>query len=395
MDEIAEKGFAAHYKYKESNSEESKFDRWIAEIRDLMENHNLSAMDFVNEFKMNLFSEEIYVFTPKGHLRVLPVGATILDFAYDIHTGVGNKCIGAKVNTQLVPLSYQLQNGDQIEIITSDKQKPTEEWLGYASSARAKQKIKGALNEQRKVIAEDGKEILERKLKQYNLTNSKENTSLIERFFNVGSTIDLYIRIAKGKIDLAKLRELPDNKGALILDNKFLSSMDSLPSETSFENRTILFDDEHKDTPYRLSKCCNPIPGDIIFGFLSHNEGIKIHRNNCPNAEHMNSKLAVRCVKAKWSNKELVEHLASIRLIGIDGVGIVNRITEIISKQLNVDMKSISFEANDGIFEGLIKVMVYDTEHLESLNKQFEQIDGVERIERWDMEENELISVKG
>jgi len=395
MDEIAEKGFAAHYKYKEANSEESKFDRWIAEIRDLMENHNLSAMDFVNEFKMNLFSEEIYVFTPKGHLRVLPVGATILDFAYDIHTGVGNKCIGAKVNTQLVPLSYQLQNGDQIEIITSDKQKPTEEWLGYASSARAKQKIKGALNEQRKVIAEDGKEILERKLKQYNLTNSKENTSLIERFFNVGSTIDLYIRIAKGKIDLAKLRELPDNKGALILDNKFLSSMDSLPSETSFENRTILFDDEHKDTPYRLSKCCNPIPGDIIFGFLSHNEGIKIHRNNCPNAEHMNSKLAVRCVKAKWSNKELVEHLASIRLIGIDGVGIVNRITEIISKQLNVDMKSISFEANDGIFEGLIKVMVYDTEHLESLNKQFEQIDGVERIERWDMEENELISVKG
>ena len=352
-------------------------------------------MDFVNEFKMNLFSEEIYVFTPKGHLRVLPVGATILDFAYDIHTGVGNKCIGAKVNTQLVPLSYQLQNGDQIEIITSDKQKPTEEWLGYASSARAKQKIKGALNEQRKVIAEDGKEILDRKLKQYNLTNSKENTSLIERFFNVGSTIDLYIRIAKGKIDLAKLRELPDNKGALILDNKFLSSMDSLPSETSFENRTILFDDEHKDTPYRLSKCCNPIPGDIIFGFLSHNEGIKIHRNNCPNAEHMNSKLAVRCVKAKWSNKELVEHLASIRLIGIDGVGIVNRITEIISKQLNVDMKSISFEANDGIFEGLIKVMVYDTEHLESLNKQFEQIDGVERIERWDMEENELISVKG
>ena len=395
MDEIAEKGFAAHYKYKENNNEESKFDRWIAEIRDLMENHNLSAMDFVNEFKMNLFTDEIYVFTPKGQLRVLPTGATILDFAYDIHTGIGNKCIGAKVNTQLVPLSYQLQNGDQIEIITSDKQKPTEEWVNYVSSARAKQKIRGALNELRKAIVQDGKEILERKLKQFNLNNSKENIHIIERYFGANNQSDLFIRIAKAKIDLNKLRELEDQNGAIIIDKKFLTSKEhSKSTDEQLGNRTIVFDDEYQNHTYKLSKCCNPIPGDSIFGFLTNNEDIKIHRNNCPNAEHLHSKMAFRCVKAKWTNTELVEHLASLRLIGIDNVGIVNRITQIISNQLNVDMKSISFEANDGIFEGLIKVMVYDTEHLDALTQKFEEIEGVERIERWDFEDSEIIHSK-
>lgn len=398
MDEIAEKGLAAHYKYKENagESEASKFDRWIAEIRDLMENHNLTAMDFVNEFKMNLFSDEIYVFTPKGQLRVLPVGATILDFAYDIHTGIGNKCIGAKVNTQLVPLSYQLHNGDQVEIITSEKQKPTEEWLDFVYSARAKQKIRGALNEQKKAIALDGKEILERKLKQFNLNNTKENIHLIEKYFGASSLTDLYIRIAKVKIDLNKLRELDDQDGNLIIDKKLLSSKHFVKNTegNDYHKRTIEFDDQYKDHVYKLAKCCNPIPGDPIFGYLANNNEIKIHRNNCPNAEHMNSKMAFRCIKATWTNTDLVVHLASLRLLGIDGVGIVNRITEIISKQLNVDMKSISFEANDGIFEGLIKVMVYDTEHLDALTKQFEQIDGVERIERWDFEDSELIHAK-
>jgi len=389
MNEIAEKGFAAHYKYKENNNEETKFDRWIAEIRDLMENHNLSAMDFVNEFKMNLFSEEIYVFTPKGQLRVLPIGATILDFAYDIHTSIGNKCIGAKVNTQLVPLSYKLQNGDQVEIITSEKQKPTEEWTGFVTSARAKQKIRGALNEIRKSIAQDGKEILDRKLKQFNLSNSKENIQAIEKYFGAGNLTDLYIRIAKLKIDLNKLRELEDLNGQLVIDKKYFASKES--KEKTEKEGNIEFEEEYSKYNYKLSKCCNPIPGDSIFGYLTNHNEIKIHRNNCPNAEHMNSKMAFRCIKAKWIQTELMEHLASLRLIGIDNVGIVNRITEIISNQLNVDMKSISFEANDGIFEGLIKVMVYDTEHLDALTKQFESIEGVERIERWDLEDNEAI----
>ncbi len=393
MDEIAEKGLAAHYKYKENDSEDSKFDRWIAEIRDLMENHNLSAMDFVNEFKMNLFSDEIYVFTPKGQLRVLPNGATILDFAYDIHTSIGNKCIGAKVNTQLVPLSYKLLNGDQIEIITSEKQKPTEEWLNYVFSARAKQKIRGTLNEQRKIIVQDGKEILERKLKQFNLNNTKENIVAIERYFGANNQTDLFIRIAKAKIDLNKLRELEDVKGNLLIDKAFLQN-ETRKKQDSEEGRNIEFDTEYNGFEYKLAKCCNPIPGDSIFGYLGGHEEIKVHRNNCPNAEHMHSKMAFRCLKAHWINTELIEHLASLRLIGIDNVGIVNRITEIISNQLNVDMKSISFEANDGIFEGLIKVMVYDTEHLDALNRQFEQIEGVERIERWDFEDSEIIHAK-
>jgi GTP pyrophosphokinase len=393
MDEIAEKGLAAHYKYKENDTEDSKFDRWIAEIRDLMENHNLSAMDFVNEFKMNLFSDEIYVFTPKGQLRVLPTGATILDFAYDIHTSIGNKCIGAKVNTQLVPLSYKLQNGDQIEIITSEKQKPTEEWLNYVYSARAKQKIRGTLNEQRKIIVQDGKEILERKLKQFNLNNTKENIIAIERYFGANNQTDLFIRIAKAKIDLNKLRELDDDKGNLVIDKNFLKT-ETRNHVNSNEGRNIEFDTEYNGFDYKLAKCCNPIPGDSIFGYLGGHEEIKVHRNNCPNAEHMHSKMAFRCIKAGWINTELIEHLASLRLIGIDNVGIVNRITEIISNQLNVDMKSISFEANDGIFEGLIKVMVYDTEHLDALTKQFEQIEGVERIERWDFEDHEIIHAK-
>jgi GTP pyrophosphokinase len=393
MDEIAEKGLAAHYKYKEDKSEDSKFDRWIAEIRELMENPELSAMDFVNEFKMNLFSEEIYVFTPKGELRVLPTGATILDFAYDIHTAIGDKCIGAKVNTKLVPLSYQLLNGDQVEIITSAKQKPSDEWLRFVTSARAKQKIKTSLNDERKTIALDGKEILERKFKQFNIRFQLENIQVLEKFFGMPSAIELYFRIAKGKIDLNKLREIENVKGILQLEKKSSTpkdkhELDVYPKINKKED-VIIVGEDFKNIQYKLAKCCNPIPGDAVFGFITINEGIKIHRNNCPNAEHLMSKMAYRCVKAKWKKEDLVSHLASLRLIGIDDVGIVNKITEIISNQHNVNMKSISFEANDGLFEGKIKVLVYDREHLDLLTQKFELIEGVKRVERWDSEEEE------
>ncbi len=393
MDEIAEKGLAAHYKYKEDKSEDSKFDRWIAEIRELMENPELSAMDFVNEFKMNLFSDEIYVFTPKGELRVLPTGATILDFAYDIHTGIGDKCIGAKVNTKLVPLSYQLQNGDQVEIITSPKQKPSDEWLRFVTSARAKQKIKTSLNDERKTIAIDGKAILERKFKQFNIRFQLENIQVLEKIFGMPSPTELYFRIAKGKIDLTKLREIENVNGILQLEKKTTTpkdkhELDVYPKINKKED-IIIIGEDFKNIQYKLAKCCNPIPGDSVFGFITINEGIKIHRNNCPNAEHLMSKMAYRCVKAKWKKEDLVSHLASLRLIGIDDVGIVNKITEIISNQHNVNMKSISFEANDGLFEGKIKVLVYDREHLDLLTQKFELIEGVKRVERWDSEEDE------
>lgn len=398
MDEIAEKGLAAHYKYKEEKGEDSKFDRWLAEIRDLMESPDFSAMDFVNEFKMNLFAEEIYVFTPKGDLRVLPVNATILDFAYDIHTQIGNKCIGAKVNNKLVPLSFQLHNGDQVEIITSEKQKPSDDWLKFVVSARAKQKIKSSLIENRKEIIQDGKEILERKLKQFNVKISNENIAVLVKYFGLPSANELYFRIPKGKIDLVKIKEIDDANGNLSLEKKGTSvkkakhELDVYPQINKKED-VIIIGEDFKNIQYKLAKCCNPIPGDQVFGFITINEGIRIHRNSCPNAEHLMSKMAYRCVKAKWKQEELKAHVASLRLVGIDNVGIVNKITEIISNQHNVNMKSIFFEANDGLFEGRIKVLVYDKEHLQQLSNQFELIEGVKRVERWDSQEEETIPI--
>lgn len=386
MDEVAEKGLAAHYRYKESKTSESKFDRWISEIRDLMENPEVSAMDFINEFKLNLFTEEIYIFTPKGDLRVLPTGATILDFAYDIHTDIGGKCIGGKVNNRLVPLSYQLQSGDQVEIITSSKQKPNEEWLRFVQTARAKQKIKSSLKEERKVIALDGKEILERKFKQHNIRFNGDNVTVLEKYFKIPGATELYFQIAKGKIDLTKLREIENKAGMLHLEKKPVARRKrkdaSVISKVNQKSDTIIIGEDFKDIDYKMANCCNPIPGDDVFGFITINEGIKVHRYSCPNAEHLMSKMAYRCIKARWKGAELKENIASITVQGIDRLGIVNRITEIISNQHNVNMKSISFETDDGIFEGNMKVMVYDTEHLNQLMRKFEQVEGVQRVVR-------------
>lgn len=395
MDEVAEKGLAAHYKYKEDKKEDSKFDRWIAEIRDLLENAESNAIDFINEFKLNLFRDEIYVFTPKGELRVLPVGSTILDFAYDIHTDIGDKCIGAKVNNRLMPLSYELQNGDQLEIITSSKQKPNEEWLKFVVSARARQKIKASLNEERKAIAQDGKEIVERKFKQFNLKMNAENITFLEKYFGIGSATELYFRIAKGKIDVNKIREIEDKNGLLVLAPKERQgtkldrkSKSDPQSAVDPKNDVIYIGEDFKGVDYQLAKCCNPIPGDSVFGFITINQGVKIHRSDCPNAVHLQSKYVYRCIKALWKSEILQERLAAIRIVGIDQLGLVNRLTEIISRENKVNMKSIHFETNDGIFEGHIRVMVYDTEHLERLMGKFQEIDGVQRVSRWDTEED-------
>jgi GTP pyrophosphokinase len=396
MDEIAEKGIAAHYKYKEDKKDDSKFDRWISEIRDLLENTESNAIDFINEFKLNLFREEIYVFTPKGELRVLPVGATILDFAYDIHTAIGDRCIGAKVNNRLMPLSYELQNGDQLEIITSAKQKPNDEWLKFVVSARARQKIKASLNDERKSIAQDGKEIVERKFKQFNLKMNAENITFLEKYFGIGSATELYYRIAKGKIDVNKIREIEDKNGLLVMTAKEMQAKKDLVQlankpEVDSKNDVIYIGDDFKGVDYQLSFCCNPIPGDSVFGFITINQGIKIHRSDCPNAVHLQSKFAYRCIKAIWKSEMLQERLAAIRIVGIDQIGLVNRLTDIISKENKVNMKSIHFETNDGVFEGHIRVMVFDTEHLERLMGKFQEIDGVQRVTRWDLEDDSLL----
>lgn len=388
MDDIAEKGLAAHYNYKESKSGENKFDRWIGEIRDLLESPNANAMDFVNEFKLNLFNDEIYVFTPRGDLRVLPTGATTLDFAFDIHTDIGLKCIGAKVNNRLVPLSHQLKNGHQVEIITSTKQKPSEEWLKFVVTARAKQKIKNALNEERKKIADDGKEIVDRKFKQYNIRFVGENITVLEKFFKVPSATELYIRIAKGKIDLSKIRSIKNVGGMLhwereIKKTKITSSSD-INKRIDKKKDVLVIGDDFNDIEYSFARCCNPLPGDSVFGFITISEGIKIHRTNCPNAENLMSKNAYRCISAKWKSKELKEHIAKLRIIGIDDIGIVNKITQIISFQHNVNMKSLSFDSYDGIFQGKIQVYVFDKQHLDELIDKFVMLEGVKRVERWD-----------
>src|SRR5690554_1834069 len=388
MDQIAEKGLAAHFNYKESKNGENKFDRWIGEIRDLIGNHSEDAMDFVNEFKLNLFNDEIYVFTPQGELRVLPTGATTLDFAFDIHTDIGLKCIGAKVNKRLVPLSHQLKSGNQIEIITSSKQRPNEEWLKFAITGRAKQKIKAALNEERNKIAEDGKEILDRKFRQHNIRFISENITILEKYYNVSTATELYIRVAKGKVDLSKLRRIKNVGGVLKIEkepkaNKIKHASD-ISKRIDRKKDTLVIGDDFKDIDYDFAKCCNPLPGDSVFGFITVSSGIKIHRTDCPNAENLMGKMNYRCISARWKNQEVKEHIAKLKLIGIDGLGIVNKITEIISFQHNVNMRSISFESIDGIFEGKIQVYVMDKYHLDELIEKFEMVEGIQRVERWD-----------
>lgn len=390
MDDIAEKGYAAHWKYKENNNpnnpQQSNFDRWLGEIRDLLENPEANALEFIDEFKLNLFSDEIFIFTPKGDLRVLPKNATTLDFAFDIHTQVGLSCIGAKVNGKLMPLSHTLKSGDQVEIIRSSKQKPKEDWLKFVVTARAKQRIKSALKEEEKVIANDGKEILQRKFNQLGLIYASENISVLEKFYEVPSATQLYYLIAKGKIELKRIRELE-------IDNKYLKLPKKEPkiNANSFKNiiscvdskkDTLVIGDDFKELEYTLAKCCNPIPGDEVFGFITASEGIKIHRSNCPNATQLMSNYAYRIIKATWKSQRAQEQLVGIHVKGIDDKGIVNRITNIISLELNVNMKSISFQSQDGVFDGKIELFVYDTEHLDRLIEKFEQIEGVISVER-------------
>ena len=382
MDTIAERGLAAHYNYKESKSGGNKFDRWIAEIRDLIQSSDKNnALDFIDEFKMNLFSDEIYVFTPKGELRVLPQGASILDFAFDIHSRIGETCIGAKVNNRLVPLSYQLKSGDQIEIITSSKQKPKEEWLKMVKSARARQKIKTAIREEKRLISLDGKETLERKLKQFNINNSIENINFLVKYFRQASATDLYFLVAKGKVDFKIFKDLEQRNGQLQQqDNAQKTNSESKKIDTKKD--TLIIGEEFHDFDYKLAQCCNPLPGDDIFGFITKGEGIKVHRDNCPNATQMMSKYAYRIIKARWKSQFVQERIAKIKLLGLDDIGIVNKITDIISKQQRVNMKSISFDTSGEVFQGIIEVFVYDKEHLEQLISKFELVDGVKSVER-------------
>jgi GTP diphosphokinase / guanosine-3',5'-bis(diphosphate) 3'-diphosphatase len=405
MDEIAEKGYAAHWKYKDEKDYsvyESGLDVWLKKIRELLKSPDGNALDFLDDFKMNLFSDEMFVFTPKGELKTLPIKATALDFAYNIHSQIGNNCIGAKVNHKLVPLSHQLKSGDQVEIITSVKQKPKEDWLSYVITAKAKSRIKSALKEEKKKTAELGKEILMRKLSHVKIEFNNGNIAKILNYFKLPNSQELFYKVAIGQIGLREIKEYSQDREKSGLMRFFTSPFtrqkpkDKEPEETApqtiptisslLKNKPdmLLLGDNMDKLQYTLSPCCNPIPGDDVFGFVTINEGIKIHRSNCPNAVNMLSKYAYRMVKAKWTTNESIAFLAGIKITGIDKVGLVNNITKVISSEHSLNIRSISVESDAGTFEGTVMLYVHDTKHLNKLIKNLMRIDGVEQAFRFD-----------
>jgi guanosine-3',5'-bis(diphosphate) 3'-pyrophosphohydrolase len=393
MDEMAEKGFAAHWKYKDSpDSPENKLDQWLNQVREVLENPEDNAIDFIDNFKLSLFSEEIYVFTPNGDLKTLPVGATALDFGFHIHSQIGSKCIGAKVNHKLVPISHKLRSGDQVEILTSNKQRPKEDWLNIVVTASARHKIKDKLREEKKLIADEGKEMLRRKFNGLKAEFNSKNIENVTRYYEVENASELYYRIAKGKIDLTRMRDYEVHAGKLTFDGLKEPSIQTTQSEVKSvvqpraKGETVLIGDEQQRVDYSLAHCCNPIPGDEVFGFITVSEGIKIHRSNCPNAQELMSKFAYRVIKARWHHADTVQFEVALKFSGIDDVGIVQSITNIISTDMNVNMRAISFEAKQGIFQGRVVVLVHDTNHLTSLIEKLKAVEGVLTVDRIDSE---------
>ena len=387
MNEIAEKGFAAHWKYKESSTD-SGLDLWVQKVRDMLKNPDSNALDFLDDFKMNLFSDEIFIFTPKGALIQLPLNATALDFAFEIHTDVGASCIGAKVNHKLVPLSYKLQNGDQVEIITSGKQTPKEDWLNFVVTAKAKAKIKSALKEEKRKVAEDGKEILERKLKSLKITYNSENIHKLSYFFKLPSTQDLFYNVAKGLIEMTDLKDYQASEK--VIENKPQDKIETEQIQSivrnvkSKDSDVLLFGEDLQKIDYKLANCCNPIPGDDVFGFVTVSDGIKIHRTNCPNAAKLMANYGYRIVKAKWTKQLELAFLTGLRIRGIDEVGLINKLTTVISNDFKVNIRSITVDSDNGIFEGQIMIYVNDTEHLDKLIKNILQIKGITSVLRFD-----------
>jgi len=394
MNEIAEKGFAAHWKYKEEPNSDSGLDQWIHKVRELLSNPEANALDFLDDFKMNLFSDEIFIFTPKGALIQLPVEATALDFAFEIHTDIGASCIGAKVNHKLVPLSHKLQNGDQVEIITSGKQSPKEDWLSFVVTAKAKSKIKSSLKEEKRKIAEQGKEILERKLKSLKVTYNTDNLYKLSYYFKLPSTLDLFYNVAQGKIDVKQLKEfvasekVVENKPEKV-DNGYNEQL--IKKVKGDDNDTLLIGEDLQKLDYKLSSCCNPIPGDDVFGFVTVGDGIKIHRTNCPNAAKLMSNYGYRIVKARWNSQKELAFLTGLHITGIDDVGLINKITTVISSDFKVNMRSITVDTDDGIFEGSIMVYVNNTKHLDNLINKLKEVVGVTSVTRFDSNPEDLV----
>lgn len=390
MDEIAEKGYAAHYKYKNGATEEGGLDVWLNLLREALENQETNAIDFVEDFKMNLYSKEIYVFTPKGDIKSLPKGATSLDFAFSIHSEIGIKTRGTRVNGKLVPLNYELKSGDQVDIITSPNQKPTANWLDYVTTSRAKNKIRNVLNENTKKIAEDGKEVLTRKLKHLKVTLNEAVTNELVNFFHLKTSLDLFYRVGLGTIDNQQLKDFAAQKSNTLINffkNKIKRSGNT--ADTDIHKQVLnnnydmlVFGKEQDKLDYKLSACCNPIPGDQVFGFVTINEGIKVHKKDCPNAISLQSNYAYRIMPAKWIDSSQQEFKAILNITGMDTIGLTNELTKVISNNMNVNIQSISLSGDAGLFKGQLTVVVQNITILKKLIDNIKKIDGIDRVTR-------------
>lgn len=397
MNEIAEKGLAAHWKYKEGapSPQESKLDSFLEHLREVLANPNTDTIDFIQDFKLDLFTEEIYVYTPKGDMRVLPKGATALDFAFDIHTQLGARCIGAKVNYRLVPLSHKLNSGDQVEVITSSKQHPSEDWLQFVVTAKAKSGVKNYLKENKRKTADEGKAQLKKKLEAMNTSLSQHNVNELMHHFKKPSPLDLYYAIAVGSIDLAELKnfsiygdKLQHPSREIRHDTKELADEEILKQKHGKGTELIIFGERSDKILYKLAQCCQPIPGDDVFGFVTSGEGLKIHRTDCPNAAKLLANYGHRVVKTKWAKNKEISFLTGVRITGLDDVGVIQKITNIISGELKLNMRSLSIDSHDGIFEGTIMVYVHDREELNVFCNRLGALEGIKNIERIDNTES-------
>ncbi len=389
MHEIAEKGYAAHYKYKndEEKQDQEGLDGWLDRLQEALENSEANAVDFVEEFKLNLYAKEIFVFTPEGDLKSLPKGATALDFGFSVHTEVGLKTRGARVNGKLVPLSQELKSGDQVEIITSSKSKPSSSWLDYATTARARSKIKSALRDEKKQIAEDGKAILKRKLRSQKITMSEKVVNELVLYFKLKTSLDLFYRVGIGTIDNQKIKEFATTRSNVFMNfikNKIRrgNTKDIDKDEITSKYDLLVFGKDSEKLEYKLSNCCNPIPGDDVFGFITVNEGIKVHKNDCPNALQLQSNYAYRIILAKWIDSSQEEFKAVIRLNGIDNIGVVNEVTQIISNNMHLAIYNMNFDTNDGVFTGKITVGVKNKNTLKTVMKNLSKISGIDKVVR-------------
>ncbi|MFV0565871.1 MAG: RelA/SpoT family protein [Flavobacteriaceae bacterium] len=390
MNEIAEKGYAAHYKYKQAGEKEDSLEEWINRLQEALENPETNAVDFVEQFKLNLYSKEIFVFTPKGELKSLPKGATPLDFAFSIHTEVGMKTRGAKVNGKLVQLNHELKSGDQVDVLTSESAKPTANWLDYATTARARSKIKSALKEDKKLLAEEGKELLRRKLKQLKITLNESAINELVVYFKLKTSLDLFYRVGIGTIDNSMLKDFASSRSNKLMGfikskitRKANINKEEIEKEEITSNYDLLvFGKEQEKLDYKLANCCNPIPGDEVFGFLTVSEGIKVHKKNCPNAISLQSNYAYRIMLAKWVDSSQQEFSAMLKITGIDQMGLVNNITKVISENMHVNMRSLSFESDGGLFSGKVNVVVKNNTMLNKLLDKLKKINGIDKVIR-------------